>query len=87
MPYVALRFFQHRQIELLLRPFVDEKSTRFPWKEVHDVYKFAQSRELAHHSLPVNRRDSANAIDTTLEREYIHVLLQDLMNGGHFAAA
>ena len=36
------------------------------------------------HELPVNRRHSPSAVDTTLEREYIHVLLQDLMNGGHF---
>ena len=82
--YVALHFFQYRQTELLLRPFVDEKSTRFPWKEVHDVYKLTQSRELAQ---PLSRSTAGtppNAMDTMLEREYIHVLLQDIMNGGHF---
>ncbi len=84
LPYVALRFFQHRRTELLLRPFVDEKSTLFPWRELHDVYRLAQSRGLAHDALPVNHRHSPGALDTTLEREYIHVLLQDLTNGGHF---
>jgi hypothetical protein len=84
LPFVVLRLFQHRRIELTLRPFVDERSTRFPWKELHEVYRFAQSRELLHDDLPVNRRHSASALDTTPEREYIHVLLQDLLNGGHF---
>ena len=69
---VALHYFQYRQTELLLRPYVDEKSTRFPWKEVHDAFKFAQARDLAEVILPVNRRGALNAMDTTLEREYIH---------------
>jgi hypothetical protein len=84
LPFVVLRLFQQRQIELTLRPFVDERSTRFPWKELHEVYRLAQSRELLHDGLPVNRRYSASALDTTPEREYIHVLLQALLNGGHF---
>ena len=61
LPFVVLRLFQHRQIELTLRPFVDERSTRFPWKELHEVYRFAQSRELLHDNLPINRRHSASA--------------------------
>ncbi len=84
LPYVVLRLFQHRQTELLLRPFADERSTWFPWKELHEAYRFAQSRELLHQELPVNRCHSQSVLETTLEREYVHVLLQDLMNGGHF---
>ncbi len=84
LPRVLLCLFQHRQIELLLRPFVDERSTRFPWKALAEVYRFMQSSGMLHDSLPVKRRHSASVLDTTLEREYIHVLLQDLMNGGHF---
>jgi hypothetical protein len=68
LPFVVLRLFQCRQIELMLRPFVNERSTRFPWKELHDVYRFAKSRELLHDALPVNRSHSASAVDTTLER-------------------
>ncbi len=84
LPFVVLRLFQHRQFELTLRPFVDERSTRFPWKDLHEVYRFAQSRELLQDSLPINRRYSASALDTTLEREYIHVLLHGLLSDGHF---
>jgi hypothetical protein len=84
LSYMVLRLLQHRQIELLLRPFADERSTWFSWKELHEAYRFAQSRELLHDDLPINRSHSPNVVETTLEREYIHVLLQDLMNGGHF---
>ncbi len=85
LPYVVLRVFQHRQIELFLRPYVEEGPTRFSWKELHEVFRFAQSRGLVHHDVPINRCHSPSVGDTTLEREYIHVLLQDLANGGHFA--
>ena len=65
-PYVALRFFQHRQTELLLRPFVDEKSTRFPWKEVHDVYKLtaiarARARQPSGQPPALRERDGHDA--------------------------
>lgn len=82
--HVLLRLFQHSQIELLLRPFSDEQSTRFPWKEVHEAYRFAQSRRLQHQEFPINRNHSPDVVETTMEREYLHVLMQDLMNGGNF---
>jgi hypothetical protein len=84
LPHVALRLFQHRQIELLLRPFVDELSTRFSWKELHEAYQFAHSCGLARQPLPVSQCHSERKRESTLEREYIHLLLQDLMNGGQF---
>jgi len=85
LPSVTLRLFQHRQIELLLRPFVDERSTRFSWKELHESYRFAQSCGVLHATLPISRCHAPDKGETTLEREYIQVLLQDLMNEGHFS--
>ena len=84
LPGVALRLLQHRQIELLLRPFVDERATRFSWKELHEAHRFAQSCGVLHAHLPISRFHSPDKEETTLEREYVHVLMQDLMNGGHF---
>ena len=84
LPGVTLRLFQHRQIELLLRPFVDERSTRFSWKELHETYRFAQSCGVLHATLPISRCHAPDREETTLEREYIQVLTQDLMNEGHF---
>ena len=82
--HMLLRLLQHRQTELLLRPFVDERSTRFAWKEAHAVYRFAQSRGSLREEVPVNRNGSPIAADTTLEREYVHLLLQEFVNGGQF---
>ncbi len=83
-PQLLLSLFRHRRLELLLRPFIDERSTLFGWKDLHAAYRFAQSRGLLHDGLPIRRRGSALAAETTLEREYILVLMQDLVNGGHF---
>ncbi len=84
LPFVALRLFQHRQMELLLRPFADDRFAPICWKDVHEVYRFAESRKLLHEPLPVYRCHSQQKAETTLEREYIHVLLQNLINDAQF---
>jgi hypothetical protein len=81
---LLLRLFLHRQLELLLRPFSDDRAPAFSWKEMHEAYRFAQARELLSQDMPIKRNHSRTA-ETSLEREYVHVLMQDLMNGGHFA--
>lgn len=83
-PHVLVKLFQQCQLELLLRPFIDERSTRFSWKELHTAYRFAQSRGLLRDVLPIHRNGFSGAVQTTLEREYVHVLMQDFMNGGQF---
>ncbi len=82
LPASVLRLFQHRHMELLLRPYVDERGTRFSWKELHEAYRFAHSCGVLHATLPISRCHSTDKEENTLEREYIHVLMQDLMNGG-----
>ena len=84
LPQVVLRLFHHRQIELLLRPFVPELSIRSSWKELHEAYRFAVSQGVPRQPLAITRCHSRQKIETTLEREYIHLLLQDFINGGHF---
>jgi len=81
---VLLRIFRQRQLELLLRPFTDERAPAFSWKEIHDAYKFAEAHELLGEAVPVKHNPEVSAVETRLEREYVHVLMQDLMNGGHF---
>src|SRR4029453_13650683 len=79
---VLLRLVEHRRTELLLRPFVDERSTRFPWKELNETYKLARSNGLLHQATPGNRPCDSKQPESTVEREYLMVLLQDLVNGG-----
>jgi hypothetical protein len=84
IPPALLRLLQQRQVELLLRPFVDELCTRFPWKELHEAYEYAEVHGLLHQVLAVFRCRAKGEAESTLEREYIHLLLLDLVNGAHF---
>ena len=84
MPPALSRLFKQRQIELLLRPFIDELSTRFPWKELHEAYQYAAAHGLVHQALRVAHCRTRPDAESTLEREYIHLLLLDLMNEGNF---
>ena len=81
LPLVLLRVFEHRRMELLLRPFADERSTRFAWKELHETYKLARSSGVVHQALPVTRPLDQHPTETTIGREYLLVLLQDLVSG------
>ena len=81
---VLLRLFRHRKRELLLRLY-SEGAPPFSWREVHDAYRFAQSRGLLREPLPLERNHSSHAVEATLEGEYVHVLVQELMNGGNFS--
>ena len=82
LPLVLLRLFEHRRMELLLRPFADERSTRFSWKELHETYKLARANGVLHQSLPVTRPLDQHPTETTIDCEYLLVLMQDLVNGG-----
>ena len=85
LPSMLVRLFQHRQCELLLRPYVDDLSTRFSWLGVHEAYQYAHSHGMLQRPLPVSRCRAKVKEESTLEREYVHVLLQGLMSGGHFS--
>ena len=76
------RLFHHRRMELLLRPYADEGSSRFPWKELHEMYKLALSSGLLREVLPVSGHSETANGETTLEHEYVLALLQDILNGG-----
>ena len=81
---VLLRYFRQRQLELLLRPFTDERTPAFAWKEIHDAYVFAQSRWLHREPVPVKREQSRGTVEVRLEREYVILLMQELLNAGQF---
>ncbi|HVN36043.1 MAG TPA: hypothetical protein VMU96_12415 [Casimicrobiaceae bacterium] len=81
---VLLRFFRQRQLELLLRPFTDERAPAFAWKEIHDAYVLAQSRWLHREPIPVKREQSSATVEVRLEREYVVVLMQELLSSGQF---
>jgi len=83
-PVVTLRMFRHRQVEFLLHPFVNDASIPETWAELHSTYQFVEAQGWAHHPIPDNDEPDGNR-GSTLQKEYIHILLLDLMNGGQFS--
>jgi hypothetical protein len=84
-PLVLLRYFQHRQVESLLRPFVGPKPRLIYSSEVHEVYTYARAQGLAAKPVVVRRFHEQSSTPSTLEREYIHVLLLKLMRSAQLA--
>ncbi len=82
---VLLRLFQHRQVEFLLRPFVSEHSLPDCWAELHAAYLHAESVGLLTQPLVSRRSDEDRGDESTLEREFIHLLLMELLNVGQLS--
>ena len=83
-PAVVLRMFRHRQVEFLLRPFVNDAPIPETWAELHSTYQFVEAQGWAHHPIP-DKGERETETPSTLQKEYIHILLLDLMNGGQFS--
>ena len=84
-PAVVLRMFRHRQIEFLLRPFLNDAPIPETWAQLHAIYQFADTQGWSHHPIPDKRDADADAAPSTLQKEYIHILLLELMNCGQFS--
>lgn len=83
---VLLRLFQHRQVEFLLRPFfTSEHSDLDGWAGLHGAYRYADAIGARLHPLVSRRCHEECGEASTLEREYIHLLLLQLLNGGHLS--
>ena len=82
---VLLRLFQHRQVEFLLQPFTSEHSIVHCWTGLHGAYRYAESTGALSQLLASRRCHEESGEASTLEREYIHVLLLQLLNGGHLS--
>ncbi len=82
---VLLRLFQHRQVEFLLRPFISEHSIADSWSELHRAHRYAEASGMLSQPLVSRRCHEECGEESTLEREYIHILLLELFNGGHLS--
>jgi len=84
-PAVILRIFRHRQVEFLLRPFLDDAPIPETWAHLHSIYQFADAQGWS--QLPIGDGSDArpDALPSTLQREYVSILLLELMNGGQFS--
>jgi len=85
LPIIVLRLFQHRQIKFLLRPFVAERTVAEGWTDLHAAYQYAESAGLLAQPVAPRRWHEEQSEKSTLEREYINILLLEFVNGGQFS--
>lgn len=79
-PALIVHLFRHRRIESLLALFRYEQLGPRRWRELHEAYQFAHSLQLAKRFV---QTDSGKPdVGTTLEREYLSILLLQLLNNG-----
>ena len=85
VPRVVLKLFQNRQVEFVLRPLLNAQPAPTSWTELHAAYRFADAQGMLHQPVTTTRNRFEPSTESTLEREYIHLLLLELMNDGHFS--
>jgi len=83
--FVLVKLFHHRQTEFLLRFIRFKKRIPGQWKEIHEAYKFAFMRGIAMHSTGASKVDDTLEMATTLEQQYIRILLFEVINNGRFS--
>ena len=83
-PRVLIQFFRHWQIENLLSVFRYEQLVPARWRELHEAYLFGRSLQLSKTFSPNGLDKRKRAADGTMEREYLQILLLQLMNNGEF---
>lgn len=83
-PRVLIQFFRHWQVENLLSVFRYEQLAPARWRELHEAYLFGRSLQLSRVLSPVGLDRRKRAAEGTMEREYLQILLLQLMNNGEF---
>lgn len=84
-PTVLLRLFQHRQLEFLLQPYTGEHSIPDCWIGLHMAFRYAEAAGLQSEPLVAKHSHEGRGEQSTFEREYIHVLLMQMLNDGRLS--
>lgn len=83
--FVLVNLFHHQQTEFVLRFIRFKKRIPGQWKEIHDAYKFALMRGIAMHTAAPGNTDEACDAGTTLEQQFIRLLLFEVINNGQYS--
>lgn len=81
-PRVLVHLFRHREVESLLSLFRYDQLGHGRWRELHDAYLFAHLRNLSRTFVPASRQDCAPGSGSTLEQQYLRILLLQWANTG-----
>jgi hypothetical protein len=83
-PRVLVHLFRHREVQSLLSLFRYEQLGPGRWRELHEAYLFAHLRNLSRTFVPAGRPESAPGFGSTLEQQYLRILLSQRLNDGQF---
>ncbi len=75
----------HRKFEFLLRLLRYKKPNPEHWRELHQAYALAQAQELTMDPVAIGQADGKAGAATTLEQQYLQILLLEMMNGGQYS--
>ena len=81
---VLVQLFRHRRVEFLLRSLRYKKRNSEQWRQLHKVYRFAQSRQLERET-PRGVAQHESGERATLQQQFVEILLMGLLNTGQFS--
>jgi hypothetical protein len=80
-----VHYFRHRQVDLLLRLFRYKKRNSEQWQQLNAAFRTAQAQVLPSGGAPSGLPEGGSAIEQTLQREFIQILLLGAMSTGQFS--
>ena len=80
-----VHLFHHRQVEFLLRFLRYKKRNSGLWRELNATYALAQDQGLTTLSVTLGQIEGTERRATTLERQYLRILLLDWLNDGQLS--
>jgi cyclic-di-GMP-binding protein len=80
-----IHYFRHRQVDLLLRLFRYKKRNSEQWQQLNAAFRTAQAQVLSIGGSPSGLAEEGFALEQTLQREFIQILLLGAMNTGQFS--
>jgi hypothetical protein len=83
--WVLVQMFRHRKIEFLLRSVRYKKRNTDHWRQLHDLYRFAQVRNLLASADTVDPANALRGPAGKVEQQYLQILLLEAMNTGHYS--
>lgn len=81
---LLVQLFRHREAELLLRLLRYKRHGSEQWRQLHDAYRMAQTRSLAHEPA-YSVADHESETERTLHRQFIDLLLLGALSTGQFS--
>ncbi len=84
-PDIVVRLMAFRQIDLILRMLRYKRRSASQWRALHEAFGFAMERGLHTRIVAMSPSDLLPVVATTVERQYVQVLLLGAANAGQLS--